>query len=522
MVGDRVNAARLRWLECGIVAGATIGGAGWAFRALTGRPGNPMLVAVAAAVPALLAIVAACRPRALPYADRTLAHTITVAGSALVVTVAYALTIVGFGGRPEAIEHTVLARSIAAAAVAAVLAVATRRRIQTFANQHVHGARIGPEESLRTFAARMTRAITMDELLLQLAESLRKTMSLQAAEVWTGSDGVFERVVSVPDRPRTRLRVDGEARTVATRGHTTGNAWLSMWIPALLAGREHLDVRATSVVYLGELLGFIVVERDAGTASIRDEAEEQVLIDIARQLGLALHNARLDSALQASLVELRRRNDELVTSRARIVAAADESRRRIERNLHDGAQQHLVALAVKIGLIRQLFDRDRGAASDMIDDLREDVHVTLVKVRELAHGIYPPLLRDRGLAAALQTAANRSTLPTTVDVPGTDRYHRDVEAAVYFCCLEAMQNADKHAGAGARVRVAVHATDDVLAFEVCDDGAGFDPAGAVEGNGFVNMRDRIGAFGGTLEVVSTGGTTAATGTTVTGRIPVTS
>ena len=160
---------------------------------------------------------------------------------------------------------------------------------------------------------------------------------------------------------------------------------------------------------------------------------------------------RLDSALQASLDELRRRNEELIASRARVVAAADESRRQIERNLHDGAQQHLVALAVKVGLVKTLMDADPETATGMLDELRGDVQVTLDTLRELAHGIYPPLLRDRGLSDALQTAANRAPLPTTVEADGVGRHDTDLEAAVYFCCLEAMQNAGKHAGDGARI-----------------------------------------------------------------------
>jgi signal transduction histidine kinase len=199
-----------------------------------------------------------------------------------------------------------------------------------------------------------------------------------------------------------------------------------------------------------------------------------------------------------------------------VVAAADESRRRIERNLHDGAQQHLVALAVKVGLVKTLMDADPETATGMLDELRADVQVTLDALRELAHGIYPPLLRDRGLPDALQTAANRAALPTTVDADGVGRHDTDLEAAIYFCCLEAMQNAGKHAGDGARICVAVGNGAGALWFEVRDDGAGFDTALTGEGHGFVNMRDRLGAFGGQLEVRSAVGE----GTTIRGTVPV--
>nr|MCU0261328.1 histidine kinase [Ilumatobacteraceae bacterium] len=241
-----------------------------------------------------------------------------------------------------------------------------------------------------------------------------------------------------------------------------------------------------------------------------------VLIDIARQLGLALHNVRLDNALQASLDDLRSANDELVASRARIVAATDESRRRIERNLHDGAQQHLVALAVKVGLVRQLLEADPETATAMLDELRGDVQATLTELRELAHGIYPPRLRDRGLADALGAAADRCPLPAAVHADGIGRYGPDIETAVYFCCVEAIQNSAKHAGDGASLSIRLAEHDGSLMFEVADDGVGFDVAQVAESHGFVNMRDRLGAFAGALELVSSPGA----GATVRGRVPL--
>jgi signal transduction histidine kinase len=240
-----------------------------------------------------------------------------------------------------------------------------------------------------------------------------------------------------------------------------------------------------------------------------------VLSDLARQVGLALHNVRLDSALQASLEELRQRNEELQASRARIVAASDESRRRIERNLHDGAQQHLVALAVKLGLARQLLGDASPATSTLLEELRSDVQTTIDELRELAHGIYPPLLRDRGLPEALATAGSRCPLPVTVDVRTRDRYPADVEAAVYFCCLEALQNAAKHAGPDATVSVTVEADEAGLRFCVHDTGPGFDTSRFVGGHGFTNMTDRLGAMGGRLEVRSDAGH----GTSIGGAVP---
>ncbi|HEX5097419.1 MAG TPA: histidine kinase, partial [Acidimicrobiia bacterium] len=247
------------------------------------------------------------------------------------------------------------------------------------------------------------------------------------------------------------------------------------------------------------------------------EEDERVLTELARQVALALHNSALDTALQASLDELRVTNEELRQSRARIVATADQSRRQIERNLHDGAQQHLVALAVKLGLARQMVGGDTDTLSTLLEELRADAQTTLTELRELAHGIYPPLLMDRGLCEALRAAANRSVLATDVDAD-VGRFPPEVEAAVYFCVLEALQNAGKHAGEGARLTVNVTATDHELNFSVHDDGAGFDTTtGAIRGHGFVNMEDRLGAIGGVLKVESAPGA----GTTISGEIPLT-
>jgi signal transduction histidine kinase len=248
------------------------------------------------------------------------------------------------------------------------------------------------------------------------------------------------------------------------------------------------------------------------------EADDQALTDLARQVGLALHNVKLDSALQESLDEVRRQADELRASRARIVEAGDAQRRTIERDLHDGAQQHLVALAVNVNLARQFADTDPDMAKDMLEQVGHDLQDAVQELRNLAHGIYPPLLMDRGLHEALSAAAARAALPAAVDADGIGRYPQAVEAAVYFCCLEALQNACKHAGDGAEARISLREEEGALLFVVADDGAGFDLASrARRGHGFVNMSDRVGAIGGSITVESTPGR----GTKIIGRIPLT-
>jgi signal transduction histidine kinase len=382
------------------------------------------------------------------------------------------------------------------------------------ATRFVYGAREAPDEALRTFGSRMTRAVAMDELLLQLAESLRKTMLLTSAEAYSGSGEVLERTVSVPDSGRRSIIIGDRERPVVTRAGVSGSAWASIWLPALLDGRPRAQLRVAPISHAGELLGLLVVERPEDADAFTEE-DDRVLTELARQAGLAFYNVRLDAALQTTLDELRRQADELRESRARIVASGDAERRRVERDLHDGAQQHLVALAVNLRLARDIITDDPEAGVEMLAQMAEDVQTTIRELRELAHGIYPPLLADNGLGEALRAAASRSTLPVTVTTDGIGRYSQGVETAIYFCCLEALQNAGKHA-ADATVAVRLWEEAGGLLFSVSDDGPGFDAARVRGGHGFVNMSDRLGAIGGTVRWESRPGH----GSTISGSVPI--
>jgi signal transduction histidine kinase len=401
-----------------------------------------------------------------------------------------------------------------AAAVAAAVYLPSRDRLLASATRFVYGAREAPDEVLRTFGSRMTRAVAMDELLLQLAESLRKTMGLTRAEVYTGSGDVLECTVSVPDAGRRSILVTERERPVVTRAGVSGNAWAAVWLPALLEDRDGSQLRVAPISHGGQLLGLIVVERPAGADAFSEE-DERVLTELARQAGLAFHNVQLDAALQTTLDELRRQADELRQSRARIVATADAERRRVERDLHDGAQQHLVALAVNLRLARDIITDDPGAGAEMLAQMGEDVQVTIKELRELAHGIYPPLLADAGLGEALRAAAARCTIPVSVSADGIGRYSQGAETAVYFCCLEALQNAAKHAPE-ATAQVRVWEESGGLLFSVSDNGPGFNPEQARAGHGFVNMADRLGAIGGTVRWESQPGH----GSAISGSVPV--
>ena len=202
---------------------------------------------------------------------------------------------------------------------------------------------------------------------------------------------------------------------------------------------------------------------------------------------MTLDNQRLTAQARGLL-------HEVSESRARIQATADEERRRIERDLHDGAQQRLVALRIELELEAEEAERGDAERAATLRRLGADVEEAIDEVRSLARGIYPAALADRGLADALRAAALRSPLPTTVLVTGVGRYSREIETAAYFCCLEALQNAAKHAH-GASAAVIELSDDGMLRVEVRDDGAGFDVASVEHGSGLVNMRDRLSAVG---------------------------
>jgi signal transduction histidine kinase len=271
-----------------------------------------------------------------------------------------------------------------------------------------------------------------------------------------------------------------------------------------LAAIEGTD-RVVEVRHQGDLLGALTVSKRPGESLT--PVEEKLLVDLAAQAGLVLKNVGLTAELLQRLEELR-------ASRQRLVAAQDEERRRLERNLHDGAQQNLVALKVKLGLAEAFAEKDPAKAKELIAQLKADADEALETLRDLARGIYPPLLADKGLAAALESQARKATLPVTVEADGIGRYPQDIEAAVYFCCLEALQNVQKYAKAS-RARVRLAAANGDLTFEVADDGTGFGSGAAKEGSGLTNMADRLDALEGGLEIESQPGQ----GTTLRGRLP---
>jgi signal transduction histidine kinase len=506
---------RMRWLGIGVTLAADVALISAVLHVLVLWPGPLGPVAAGATVLIPLGLIAGELPTFAPHGGRLLVQVLSTAGFSVVVAAVYVVIVLGLGKAPgDTADREILGLSMVAAAVAAVGYLPARDRLIASATRFVYGAREAPDEVLRTFGSRLTRAIAMDELLLQLAESLRKTMGLTSAEVYTGSGDVLERAVSVPDTGRRSIVLTARERPVVTRAGVSGSAWASVWLPSLLDGRAQAQLRVAPISHGGELLGLIVVERPATADAFSDE-DDRVLTELARQTGLAFHNVQLDAELQTTLDELRNQAEALRESRARIVASGDAERRRVERNLHDGAQQHLVALAVNLRLARDIIVDDQDGGLEMLAQMGEDVQATIRELRELAHGIYPPLLADSGLREALRAAASRCTIPVEVVTDGIGRYSPEIEAAIYFCCLEALQNAAKHApDASADLRLWLDAGG--LLFSVSDNGPGFDAQKARGGHGFNNMADRLGAIGGTVRWESRPGH----GSIISGSVPI--
>ena len=269
--------------------------------------------------------------------------------------------------------------------------------------------------------------------------------------------------------------------------------------------RARVADRVVQVRHEGELLGELALSKRPGEPFT--PVEETLVRDLAAQAGQVLRNVRLTAELQARLREIAAQAVELRASRQRIVAAQDAERRRLERNIHDGAQQHLVALAVKLRLAATLVKKDPENARRSIHDLQGQIGAALNTLGDLARDIYPPILHELGLVAALRAHA-------TVTAGGIGRYDPEVEAAVYFCCLEALQNAAKHARTS-DVRIQLEQRDGSLHFAVVDDGLGFDPEAVATSSGLQNMKDRVASIGGRVEVKSSPGR----GTTISGDIP---
>ncbi len=399
-------------------------------------------------------------------------------------TAVYVAVVVGLGTAIGSTHNPFL--TLLAAAVIALAFNPVRERAKRLADRVVYGKRATPYEVLSEFSERMAGTYALDDILPRMARVLAEGTGGRA-EIWLKVGRVVRSVALWP----TERRPDGSPTELEIVGGELPN----------FTGSS----KATAVIHQGELLGAITVTKPPNDP-LRP-AEDKLIDDLAAQAGLVLRNVGLTTELMARLEELR-------ASRQRLVKAQDEERRRLERDIHDGAQQQLVALAVKANLAEAMIGKDEDRQRALLAQLKADATEALENLRDLARGIYPPLLADKGLTAALESQARKSPTPVAVESDGIGRYPQEIEAAVYFCCLEALQNVSKYAEASAAsVRLTNGA--ETLVFEVTDDGRGFDPASTAYGTGLQGMADRLDALGGSFDLRSAPGR----GTTIVGRVP---
>ena len=471
--GDTQDRQRLKWL----MAAVALLLLSFALN-LTVLQNDLLIPLVAMAVPIAIGI-AILRYR-LYDIDLIINKALVYGGIAAVITVVYILVVVNIGARVGGSQRLWL--SLVTTAVIALAFQPLRERAQRLANRLVYGRRATPYEALSQFSEHLSETYSQEDILDRMTRILAQGTGAQRAEAWVRAG---QRLVLASSSPPT----------------AEPSMPLTMQNGSLPTMERDIVV---PVSHAGELLGALTVDKKRGESL--NTVEQKLVANLAGQAGLVLKNVGLNRELLARL-------DDLRASRQRLVTAQDEERRRIERNLHDGAQQHLVALKMKVGLAEKVAEAE-SKTLPILAQLKHDADEAIDNLRELARGIYPPLLASDGLGPALQAHARRLTVPVELDVSDLPRQPREVESAIYFCCLEALQNVSKYAEAS-RVKLRVWTRDSGLAFAVDDDGKGFDPVSAVRSSGLQNMRDRLDALGGSLQVRSAPGT----GTVVEGRLP---
>ena len=414
--------------------------------------------------------------------DRIVSRTLVYGALAAFVTAVYIGLVVGVGNLIGTQQHNLIL-SLIATGVVAVAFQPVRSAVQQLANRLVYGTRATPYQVLSSFA-QLTESFGAEDVLSRTVRILSEGTGATAI-VWLNVEGVMRASARWPETqplPTDTFPIDDD------RLPTVPGADL-----------------AAPVRHQGELLGAFTVAKKGETLTA---AEAKLTTDVAAQAGLVLRNARLTAELLARLEDLRQ-------SRQRLVRAQDEARRRLERNIHDGAQQQLVAIKVKLSLTERLVGQEPDKLKRALSQLKDDTDGAIQALRELARGIYPPLLAEGGLYVALQAQAVKSSVPVTIEAGPLQRYAPETESAVYFCCLEALQNIAKSAEASA-ASITLSASDGTLAFAIEDNGKGFDPAHTRRGTGLQNMTDRIEALGGMLSIESAPGH----GTCIRGQVPV--
>jgi signal transduction histidine kinase len=416
--------------------------------------------------------------------DPVLISTLVYTGLATLVTGVYVAVVVVFSGiAGDRVATPGLAPSLAATVFVAVLFGPTKQYLERAARRLVYGVRASPYAVLTALPHQLVEAPAVSEVLPRTADTLARGLGVPAARV----------------------------RAVLEDGRT-----LQSWSPRATTAASEDDLLVVSVRHAGSVVGDVAVMPSPDRPL--SAQDRMLLADLAAQAGPAIRAVSLDAALHERLRQIEAQTVELQESRQRIVWAQVAERRRIERDIHDGAQQQLVGLAVRLRKADELVEESDAARAQLAEAATE-LSACIDGLRQLARGIYPPVLTARGLAAALRAqarSAHNEVLVEATPALDQDRPAAEVEVAAYFCCLEAIQNAAKHA-ADALVVVRLDRTESELSIEVCDDGPGFDvvaPTG--DGSGLLGIRDRVGAAGGSFELVSTPGD----GTTLRARFPL--
>lgn len=427
-------------------------------------------------------------------------HVLVYAGLGVFVVGTYIAVVLGGGALIGRTESPSVALSVVATAVVALGFEAVQRRLETLVARLVEGGVTSPYDVLSRFSETVTGGYATEELPGRMAMLLAQGTGAQWAQVWLTVHGQLTLAATWP--------ADAEASTRAPEPSADA-------VDATGVGRRAITVR-----HGGQVFGVFRLQEhpDMPLSSV----EERLFTGLAAQAGLVLRLVGLRAELAARHTDLQVRADELRASRQRLIDTQDAERRRLERDIHDGAQQHLVALAVNLRLAETIAAKSPDRARTVLAKQAEAATLAIETLSQLSRGIYPRLLDDEGLAAALRAATATSVVPVTVTADDSlqrQRMPRPVEAALYFTAMEAVQNAAKHAQASAlSVRLGTEAGSWRLAVE--DDGVGFapDPADPARGQGagLVNMRDRMDALGGTVTVHSRPGE----GTAVVAVVPV--
>jgi signal transduction histidine kinase len=407
---------------------------------------------------------------------------LVIAGLVVFVISVYVVVVLGVGVLIGRTSSPSLPLSVLATAIVALAFEPVQGRLERAAANLLHGGAPSPYEVLSRFSENVTGSYPTEELPSRMAALLGEGTGAAWAQVWLTVQGELTLAASWPD---TVEPVSAPPQLQADARDSSGELR-----------------RAVSVRHAGALLGVLRLQERPGVPLT--SVEERLFTGLAAQAGLVLRLAGLRAELAARHAELAARADELRTSRERLIETQDAERRRLERDIHDGAQQHLVALAVNLRLAETVAARSPERAAKVLEAQSEAARAAIDTLTQLSRGIYPQLLAGEGMVPALRAALAISPVPVKIEAIDVPRLPTAIEAALYFCCMEAVQNAAKHSGASL-VTVTVATAGDSVRLTVADDGQGFDVSSAEPGAGLTNMRDRIDAAGGRLDLTSTQG-----------------